>query len=73
MIIWKVLGNSPSDLEILAPFIVMSLIKIWSNSDRVRDVRHEVNILSVNIKSSFRDVKKDFDRIENKIDLLNKK
>lgn len=73
MIIWKIFGKSPSDVAILIPFIVMLLIKIWSNSDRIRDVGYQVKILSMNTKSAFEKVRKDMNRIENKIDGLSKR
>ena len=71
MIIWKIFGNSPSIAEVLAPFVVLALVKVWKNSEGVMGVGHGLEILSVNTKSAFDKIREDTGRIENKIDELN--
>ena len=66
MVLWKIFGNSPSGLEVIIPFIVLALMKIWSNNNRIWE-------LEIKMKNSFEKVRGDTKRIENKIDLLNKK
>jgi len=73
MILWRVFGNSPTDLAVISPFIVLGLVKIWSNNNTIKDVGYQVKLLSNNTKSSFEKVRGDMSRIESKIDsLLNK-
>ena len=67
MVLWRIFGDSPTDLAIITPFIVMLISKIWDINNDFRDFRHQV-------KSSFSNVRGDINRIENKIDsLINKK
>jgi len=64
MILWKIFGDSPTDLAIITPFIVMALMKIWSNSRAIKDVGHQIKILSINTKSGFEKVRKDFENLK---------
>ena len=67
MVLWRIFGDSPTDLAIITPFIVMLVSKVWDMNNNFRDFRHHV-------KSSFSKVRGDISRIENKIDILiNKK
>ena len=70
MIIWRIFGDSSTDLAIITPFIVMVLMKIWSNTGAIKDVDHQVKVLSMSTKSAFDKVKGDINRIENKLDIL---
>ena len=66
MILWRILGDSPTDLAIITPFIIMLISKMWDMNNEFRDFRYHV-------KSSFNKVGEDINRIETKIDKLNKK
>ncbi len=66
MIIWRIFGDSPTDLAVISPFIVMGLVKIWTNNNRIWE-------LEIKMKNSFDKVKENMNRIENKIDLLIKR
>ena len=67
MVLWRIFGDSPTDLAIITPFIVMLVSKMWDMNNDFRDFKHQV-------KSSFSKVSGDINRIENKIDsLINKK
>ncbi len=57
MIIWRIFGNSPTDLMIITPFILMSIIKTWSVSDELKEFKYEV-------KSSFTKIKIDMDNLK---------
>lgn len=61
MILWKIFGDSPTDLAIITPFIAMALMKIWSNSGAIKDIGHQVKVLSINTKSAFEKVREDFE------------
>ncbi|MAH47817.1 hypothetical protein CMI37_18490 [Candidatus Pacearchaeota archaeon] len=65
MIIWRIFGNSSSYVEVLAPFVVMSVLKIWAVNNELKDFKYQVRL-------SFDKVRNDMGRIENKIDGLNK-
>jgi len=73
MILWKVFGNSPTVAEILVPFVVFSLMKVWDNNGSITDVGYKVEVLSVNTKHAFEKVGVDIKRMESKIDGLVKK
>jgi len=66
MVLWRIFGNSPTDLAVITPFVVMGLIKVWSNNNRIWE-------LEIKMKNSFDKVRENTNRIGNKIDdLLNK-
>ncbi len=64
MVLWRIFGNSPTDLTVITPFIIMLISKIWSMDNESREFRYQ-------IKSSFNKVRQDMSRIENK--LINKR
>lgn len=59
LVLWRILGDSPSDLQIIIPVMLMLLVKLWSVSDDLQGFKHEV-------KASFANVKTDIDEIKNK-------
>jgi len=73
MVLWRIFGNSPTDLAVIAPFIVFAIMKIGANSGAIKDVGHQVKILSMNTKFAFDKVRRDIHRIETKIDKLGRK
>ena len=44
MVLWRVFGNSPTDLQVVAPFIVMGFSKMWGINERL--VRLETRAVS---------------------------
>ncbi len=66
LILWRIFGNSPSDLAIILPALLMLLLKIWSISDNLNDFKHEV-------KFSFHQVRQDINNINQKLDIHDKK
>ena len=56
LIIWRIFGNSPSDLSIIITAFFIILIKMWTISDELKEFKHEV-------KFSFHKVKEDMDKI----------
>jgi len=66
MVLWRIFGNSPTDLALITPFIVMLISKIWNVNNELKDFKWEV-------KSSFNKVRGDMNRIETKIDKLGRK
>lgn len=55
LVIWKIFGNSPTDLQIILTFMLMLLFKIWSISDELKEFKYEV-------KTSFHKVKEDLSK-----------
>ena len=63
LVLWRILGNSPSDFSIILTFTLMLMFKILSVSDELKDFKHDV-------KTSFNKIKEDdMDEIK---DILNK-
>ena len=65
LLLWRIFGNSPTDLAVILPFILMLLFKMWAMSDSLNDFKHEVRM-------SFHKVKTDFDNVENKLKIKKK-
>lgn len=65
LILWRIFGNSPSDLTIALPALLMVLLKMWSISDNLNEFKHEVKI-------SFNQVKTDMNNINQKLDFHDK-
>lgn len=60
LILWRIFGNSPSDIAIMIASILTVLFKMWAISDELREFKHEV-------KFSFHKIKEDISNIDNKI------
>ncbi len=57
LLIWKIFGNTPSDLTIMLTFTLMLMFKIWSVSDDLKDFKHNVKISFNNMRNDFNKVK----------------
>ena len=55
LVIWKIFGDSPTDLQIILTFMLMLLFKIWAISDELKEFKYEV-------KTSFSKVKQDLSK-----------
>lgn len=66
MVLWRVFGNSPTDLAVISPFIAMTLMKVWSNNNKTWE-------LKIKMRKGFNKVRGDIGRIETKIDDLSNK
>ena len=64
LVLWRIFRNSPTDLEILILFIIMILLKLWSNNENIREVRYQVRLLDKGTKSSFEKVRDDLNDIK---------
>lgn len=60
MVLWRIFGNSPTDLAVISPFVVFGLAKIWYNSNTILE-------LKINMKHGFDKVREDINRLESKI------
>jgi uncharacterized membrane protein YesL len=60
LLLWRIFGNSPTDLAIILPFILMLLFKMWSMSDNLNSFKHEV-------KFSFHKVRENINNLDNRI------
>ena len=56
MVIWRVFGNSPTDLAVISPFIVFGLAKVWDIGNELKDFKHDV-------KFSFKKVRDDINKL----------
>lgn len=73
MIVWRIFGNSPTDIELIGPIIVMSMMKRWANSEAIKDIGYQVKTLSLNTKTAFEKVKDDFDNLNSNMNNLKNK
>ncbi len=60
LILWRIFGNSPSDLSILLASLLTILLKMWAISDELKEFKHEV-------KFSFHKVREDINSTNSKI------
>ena len=44
MVLWRIFGNSPTDLQIIVPFIAVGFVKMWGMNERL--VRLEMRTVS---------------------------
>jgi len=58
LILWRIFGNSPTDLQIIIPIMLMFLVKMWTISDEVKELRHEVRMSFSKVKSELEKIKK---------------
>jgi len=63
MVLWRVFGNSPTDLQVVAPFIVMGFSKMWGMNERL--VR-----LEMKTAGGFRRVGDDIGLIKERLGIL---
>lgn len=63
MVLWKIFGNSPTDLQVIAPFIVMGFVKVWDVNER--QIR-----LEMGTKNGFTKMKYDFGLIKQDLSLI---
>lgn len=61
-----VFGNSPTDLQVVAPFIAMGFVKMWGMSERV-------TMLEMGTRNGFYNIKKDVNLMKKKVDLIGDK
>ncbi len=65
LILWKIFGNSPSDLSIIITGMLTLLLKMWSISDELKDFKYKT-------KLSFQRTKEDINLIKRKINKIKK-
>ena len=58
LILWRIFGNSPTDLQIIIPIMLMFLVKMWTISDEVKELKHEVRMSFSKVKSELEKIKK---------------
>lgn len=74
MVAWRILGNNPTDLEVITPFIVMALSGIWFMNNDLQGFKQSITSSFLKVKNDFNNMENKINRIESKIDeLLNKK
>ena len=59
-LIWRVFGNTPTELITFITIIFMVVLKLWSVSDR--QIKHEIKV-----KNSFSKMRQDMDLIKKKL------
>ena len=60
LILWRIFGNSPSDLSIIIGLGSMILFKIWAISDDFKDFKYEVKSSFTKAKTDISNLKTDF-------------
>lgn len=60
LILWRIFGNSPSDLSIMISALFAILLKMWAISDELKEFKHE-------IRFSFHKAKEDISKINQKL------
>lgn len=70
LLLWRIFGNSPSELAVIMPFVLMLMFKMWSISDGLKDFRYEVRNSFVNVKTDMGEMKKDIDGVKADVDGL---
>ncbi len=73
LILWRIFGDSPTDLQIIIPIMLMMLVKMWSVSDGLKDFKYEVRTSFVKVKTEMSEMKKDIDGVRADIDELKDK
>ena len=63
MVLWRVFGNSPTDLQVVVPFVIMGLVKVWNVNER------QIK-LEMGTKNGFSRIKQDFGLLKQDIDLI---
>ena len=64
LILWRIFGNSPSDLSIIIGIGFMIMFKMWTISDDFNGFKHEVRMSFVKVKSDISDIGKKVEKIE---------
>jgi len=57
LILWRIFGDSPSEISIIVSIAFMMMFKMWDMSDSLRDFKYD-------IKLSFRKVKNDISKLD---------
>ncbi len=60
LLLWYILGNSPTELAITITFLLMLMFKMWAMSDDLKDFKYET-------KFSFNKVKEDINKVNDKL------
>ena len=68
LVLWRIFGNSPSDLAIILPFILMLLFKIWSISDEVKDFKHDIKLSFYKVKNEIKDSEMNINNLRKDVD-----
>ncbi len=75
LLLWRIFGNSPTDLSIIMPALLMLLVKTWSISDNLKDFKHEVRFSFRKVredtsktKENISDIEHRLNKVENKLD-----
>ena len=67
MVLWKIFGNSPTDLALISPFVVFGLAKIWGIDNSLRDFKYNVKLSFKKVDNDMNDLKKKANNLENNI------
>lgn len=68
MVLWRVFGNSPTDIAVISPFIVMGLTKIWTNNNRIWELEIKMKNSFDKVKENMNDIKIQINNLSNKFD-----
>ncbi len=58
LVIWRIFGNSPTELNIVIVLFLTLMFKVWAISDDLNGFKHEVKLSFVKVKSDINELKK---------------
>ena len=65
LILWRIFGNSPTELSIIIFLFLTLMFKLWTLSDETKEFKYEFKTFKHEVRTSFVKVRKDFDGIKN--------
>ena len=73
MVLWRIFGDSQSDLALITPFIIMLISGVWTINDEIKNNQTDYTVFKHQIKSSFDKIKNDMDELKKGINKLNER
>ena len=59
LLLLKIFGNNPTELQVITPFLIFGIAKVWEINNNLKDFKHEIRI-------SFKKVRNDINNLHNK-------
>lgn len=64
MIIWKIFGSSPTDLQLIIPFVIFGLVRIWDMGMELKDFKYDVKLSFRKYRGDFNKLSEDLNKIK---------
>ena len=72
LILWRIFGNSPTDLSVMISIMMMLLFKIWSVSDNLNGFKYEVKMSFHKVKNEIKDLGMNISNLRKDVDNINR-